>query len=188
MVCCSEQNGKASYSYSIRKEDLDSKSNKKEILCLRIRIVYKQVVLVYGETVWGIQGLMEGHSQQEDLNTLQPHFHDIYKEQSLLQCLISLHLFQMSTACHSPYSFFKNGGGGGGGDDSPSLSHDTNSILLSCFFSLYIYLPHSKTSSPSVSLQPQCIFFPSLLAPFCLLSLQLSPFLSHPVFQEGGKA
>lgn len=30
----------------------------------------------------------------------------IYIEQSLLQCLISLHLLQMCT-CHSPYSFFK---------------------------------------------------------------------------------
>lgn len=153
-----------------------------ERFCLRIRIFNRKAVLDHGETVWWIQGLMEGHCQQEDLNTLQPHFHDIYIEQSFPMFHL-LHLLQISTKYHSPYSSFLKQGEG-------FLLFPKALILscFSCFSCLYIYLPHSKTSSISVSLQAQCISFPSLLALFCLLSLWLSPFLSHPVFQEAGKA
>lgn len=84
---------------------------------------------------------------------------------SFFQCLIYCICFECPLKATHLIPFLKTRG------RFPSLSQDTDFILLSCFSYLYIYLSHSKTSSISVSLQSQCISFPSLPLTFSFLVL-----------------
>lgn len=218
MVWFSEKKGitwsiwKASMDSKSNKKD--SASTSEEIFFIgKNSAAILQVDLGHGEPVWWVQGhcgghnvslknqlnkwtsrswLREGDGQQDDLNTLQPHSCAILHYHFCTINTVSApgsysSAFTSNVPLHRSlsHSFFLYKLPP---PPPPSIFHHTASILLSCFSSLDIHLPQTQSSSLSVSLQSQCISFPSLLAPFCLLSLQLFPFLPAPVFQEGEKA